>query len=129
MAAQIHDLGGQRVLLIAEHGAPLESERDATDLIGEAIGAEAHCIAVPAARFSADFFQLSTRKAGLFIQKFANYRFHLAILGDIDAHLARSQALNDFVRESNKGQVVTFVQDLDALAARLGVAAPRGACE
>jgi hypothetical protein len=105
--------------MVSADGATLESERDATDLIGDAMGADAALVVIPAARLSADFFKLSTRKAGLFIQKFANYRFRLAIVGDIDAQLASSRALTDFVRESNQGQVVTFARDLDDLAARL----------
>jgi hypothetical protein len=67
-------MGERRALLVSDTGARLESERDAADLIGDAIGADAALVLVPAARLGDDFFQLNTRKAGLFIQKFANYR-------------------------------------------------------
>ena len=106
--------------MLAADGPPLESERDATDLIGEALGAGAELVVIPAARLSGDFFRLSTRKAGLFIQKFTNYRVRLAILGDIEARIAASDALADFVRESNKGEAVWFVTDEAALEAKLG---------
>lgn len=100
-------------------GVALESERDATDVIGEALGAGAETVVVPMERLGADFFKLETRKAGLFIQKFTNYRIRLVVLGDISAHLAASRVLTDFVRESNRGDSVWFLTDNDALSAKL----------
>jgi Domain of unknown function (DUF4180) len=41
--------------------------------------------------------------AGEFAQKFVNYRLRLAIVGDISQHLAGSEALCDFVAETNRG--------------------------
>jgi hypothetical protein len=115
----LHDLAGTPALLVSTEGAALDSERDATDLIGETFGTGAELVVIPAERFSADFFTLSTRKAGLFIQKFTNYRIRLVIVGEIGAHVSASQALADFVRESNRGQSVWFVRDMDELRARL----------
>lgn len=120
MSHSIRQIRGLTALVLAADGAALESERDATDVIGEALGAGAELVAIPASRLSDDFFRLSTRKAGLFIQKFTNYRIRLAIVGDIEAHVAASDALRDFVRESNKGAAVWFVSDDDALEAKLG---------
>ena len=107
------------VLTLPEDGRALENERDATDVIGEALGAGADCVVIPVARFSAGFFDLSTRKAGLFIQKFTNYRIRLVIVGEIGAYVSASQALADFVRESNHGRSVWFVRDMDELEAKL----------
>jgi hypothetical protein len=115
----LHDLAGTPTLLLPAEAPILESERDATDLIGEALGVDAQLVAIPVARFSADFFSLSTRKAGLFIQKFTNYRIRLAIVGEIGAYVSASQALADFVRESNRGQSVWFVRDMDELKSKL----------
>jgi hypothetical protein len=115
----LHDLAGTPALLLSAEGAAIGSERDATDLIGEALGVDAQLVVIPAERLSADFFTLSTRKAGLFIQKFTNYRIRLAIVGEIGAHVDASQALADFVRESNRGRSVWFVRDMDELRAKL----------
>jgi len=112
-------LNGLTILQADADGPALESERDATDLIGEALGVGAEIVAVPVERLSADFFRLETRKAGLFIQKFTNYRIKLVLLGDISAHLAASRALTDFVRESNRGDSVWFLPDRAALEAKL----------
>ena len=59
------------------------------------------------------------RIAGAFIQKIRNYRYRLAIVGDIAQHTNASQSLRDVVFESNKGKDVFFVPDLDAIAVRL----------
>lgn len=106
-------------LVCAAEGAPLASERDALDLIGEAHGANATLVVIPVTRLDDRFFDLSTRIAGEMLQKFTNYGFHVAIVGDISAWTANSGALTDFVRESNKGRSVWFVADMDALEARL----------
>lgn len=112
-------LNGARVWLCDAEGPRLSSGRDATDIIGDAYGSDVAVIALPAARLADAFFDLRTRLAGEFVQKFVNYGVALAIVGDISAHLAASTALRDFARESNRGRHLWFVDDLDALAARL----------
>lgn len=110
---------GLSVFTVAPAGPPLASEADARDLIGQAIGAGAGVIAIPVGRLAPSFFDLKTREAGLFIQKIVNYRMRVAFIGDLSAEIARSAALGDFVRESNRGEAVWFVADQAALAARL----------
>ncbi|CAN5875931.1 DUF4180 domain-containing protein [soil metagenome] len=117
MSLQI--LNGARVWLCDADGPRLSSGRDATDIIGEAYGADIAVIALPASRLADEFFDLSTRLAGEFVQKFVNYGAALAIVGDTSAHVAASTALRDFVYESNRGRHLWFVEDLEALAARL----------
>lgn len=115
----IRQLHGTNVLICAEDGAPLASERDANDFLGAAWAVEATMVAIPVARIDPAFFQLATRLAGDVAQKFVNYRMRLAIIGDISAHCAASKALHDFVYESNQGQALWFVEDFAALDARL----------
>lgn len=112
-------LNGARIWLCDAGGPRLSSGRDATDIIGDAYGAEVAVIALPANRLTDEFFNLSTRLAGEFVQKFVNYGAALAIVGDISAHVAASTALRDFVYESNRGRHLWFVDNLEALAARL----------
>ncbi|UPT64371.1 MAG: DUF4180 domain-containing protein [Hyphomonadaceae bacterium JAD_PAG50586_4] len=118
----VYSLHGERVAEISHRGGPLESERDATDLIAEAMSSDARLVAIPAERLSSDFFQLSTRKAGHFIQKFVNYRLRIAILGDISHHVEQSAPLADFVRriQSWAGRLVRARQQ------RIGHAAGAG---
>ena len=115
----IHDFHGVRVLECAADGPPLNTDRDAGDLIGEAWAQQAALIAVPVARLGEGFLDLRTRIAGEIIQKFVTYRLRLAIIGDISPWTAGSKALRDFVFESNRGNHVWFVADLEELEARL----------
>lgn len=113
---------GVPVLLCAPDGAPVATVQDALDhLVGGAFQ-HAEVVAVPADRLDDSFFDLSSGLAGAILQKFANYRLHLVVVGDISHHLRASAALPDLVRESNQGRHVWFVADLDDLAARLGQA-------
>ena len=77
---------------------------------------------IPTSRIDDAFFQLRTRVAGEIVQKFVNYRLHLVVLGDISSWMQKSQALQDYVRESNQGHALWFMRDLAELessAARL----------
>jgi hypothetical protein len=107
------------VLICAPDGEKLKSERDAVDLIGEAMSSGAELILVPVERLEEDFFQLKTGLAGHFIQKFVTYRRRLVILGDISQHVAQSRALRDFVYETNRGDQVWFMTNLQELNERL----------
>ncbi|WP_371496397.1 DUF4180 domain-containing protein [Kitasatospora sp. NBC_00374] len=126
MTQTLQDLDGTPVLLCAPGGPPLAGEQDALDLIGEAFGLGAHWVAVPVERLPDDFFRLRTRLAGEIVQKFANYRLGLAVLGDIGRHLESGTALRDFVRECNEGSRVWFVEDLAQLGGRLTRTGRRG---
>ena len=89
---------------ISADGPLLSSGADALGVIyGEEVdGAE--WIAVPVARLDPEFFTLSSGIAGEFVQKFVNYKQRLAVVGDISDRLEQSDALRDFVRESNRGR-------------------------
>lgn len=58
-----------------------------------------------------DFFDLSSRIAGDILQKFVNYQFKLAIVGDFSMY--SSPALKDFIYECNRGREICFVNSLD----------------
>lgn len=102
----------------SEDGAPLSTEPDATDILGAAWGERAAFVAIPTARLHPDFFRLETRMAGAFLQKFVTYQMRVAIVGEITEHLQRSTALRDFVRESNKGDQIWFLESMDELGMR-----------
>lgn len=116
---QVEVIGGRRVLLWDAEGAPLASSRDAGDLVGDALSAQADIVVIPAERLSPDFLRLSSGLAGEVLQKFVNYRMKIVILGDIAAALAASGPLRDFVGESNRGRSVWFVADRADLEARI----------
>ncbi|WP_433501132.1 DUF4180 domain-containing protein [Sphaerimonospora sp. CA-214678] len=123
MTDTLQHINGTAVFVCAADGEPLRDERDAIDLIGNAYYQGASWVAIPADRFTDDFFSLRTRVAGEIVQKFVNYRLGLAVVGDISRHTSISSALRDFVYESDRGTQLWFVPDMDALHDRLGTAA------
>lgn len=112
----IHDVP---VLRCAPDGAAIAGEADALDLIGNASYQGARWVVIPAECFDETFFQLRTRVAGNVVQKFAQYGMGLVVLGDISRYTESSSALQDFVRECNRGRQTWFLTDEDELADRL----------
>ncbi|PST84318.1 DUF4180 domain-containing protein [Pedobacter yulinensis] len=53
------------------------------------------------------FFDLKNGMAGDILQKFSNYRFSLAVIGDFSRYQGKS--IRDFIYESNKGRLVNFL--------------------
>jgi Domain of unknown function (DUF4180) len=112
-------ISNRQVLVCASDGKHLKSERDALDLIGEAMQQGSEWILVPVERLDEAFFHLKTRLVGEIIQKFVTYRRHLVILGDISQYKAQSRAFRDFVYEADLGNDVWFVTNLQELDERL----------
>lgn len=59
------------------------------------------------------FYNLKTKFAGEVLQKFSTYNLRLAIIGDFDN--VSSKSLQDFIRESNKGNRIFFVGSKEEL--------------
>lgn len=117
--SELVEIGTMRVLKCANRGAVLRAAADANEMLGDAMSVDANLVAIPLERLGPDFLRLSTGIAGEVFQKFVNYRIKCAIVGDIADALARSSALADFVRETNKGDAIWFVADFDGLRARI----------
>ena len=65
------------------------------------------------------FFDLSSGYAGEILQKFSNYQMKLAIVGDFSQY--QSKSLRDFIRECNRGQLISFAKTVDEVIAKLEV--------
>jgi uncharacterized protein DUF4180 len=110
---------GERLVCCADDGPVIRTEQDAVDLIALSFEHEAGTVVVPVARLDPDFFVLRTRVAGEIAQKFANYRRRLVIVGGIAPWLEESGPLRDFVTETNRGDQLWILADLDELDQRL----------
>lgn len=119
MSDAVRQFGGRDVWVCDPDGPLLDGERAATDIIGDVYGSGAKIVMIPVSRLGAGFLTLSTRIAGDVIQKFVNYGFQVAIIGDVSEAVAQSDALRDFIRESNRGRHVWFLADVAALEARI----------
>jgi hypothetical protein len=94
---------------LAGDGPLIATERDAADIVGDALGQEADLVTIPVARLSPEFFRLGSGLAGAVLQKFSNYRIRVAIIGDISGYTGKSAPLRDFVAESNRRGQVRFL--------------------
>lgn len=66
-----------------------------------------------------DFFVLSTGIAGEILQKFINYNKKIAIVGDYSKYT--SKPLREFIYESNKGNSIYFLQNIDEAVRMLDI--------
>ena len=123
MIANLVGIHGVRVLQIEPDGPELRSDRDAVALIGDALGSQVEMVLLPVSRLDDTFFDLSTRLAGEFVQKFVNYGIRLVIIGDISQHTAESKSLREFAYEANRGDRIWFMPSREMFEHRL-VGAP-----
>jgi hypothetical protein len=84
---------------------------DILDIMGDARYNGSNSLIIHSGNLHPDFFDLKTKLAGEILQKFSNYRMRLAIIGDFSE--LKSKSLRDFIRESNKGKTICFVDSLD----------------
>jgi hypothetical protein len=119
MADVLTAIGGTKAYLLAPDGTKVASEQDAVDLIGQLWGQAVSLVVIPVERFADGVFDLRTTQLGHFTQKFIGYGKQLVVLGDLGEHLAASEPLRAYVRESNRGRHIWFVSDMEELEARL----------
>lgn len=106
--------GNRDISEIISKDVLIKNTQDALDVIGEAAMPE--YMILHEYNFEKDFFDLSTRKLGDVLQKFTNYQIKLAIIGDFSQY--KSNALKDFIYESNKHGDYLFVESLDEIIKR-----------
>lgn len=118
MDIKISEQNGSRVAVIGGTDCRIAGAQDALDLIAT-LGYEygAQKFTLPQGALDPRFFDLSTGLAGEILQKFVNYRAHVAIIGDFSA--PRSQSLADFIRESNRRGSIFFLPDEESALAAL----------
>jgi hypothetical protein len=63
-------------------------------------------VIIPKSAICEDFFRLPAGIAGEVAQKFVNYGFHVAIVGDFSGYT--SKPLRDYIYECNKGRHINF---------------------
>ena len=112
---ECRDVGGKVVAHLT--AGRMETERDVTDLVGNASFGGAHYVLVEADRLPADFFDLSTGFAGEVLQKFSNYRLSLVVIG-FDPRGA-SDSLRAMIVESNRGATAWFLDSVDEALAKV----------
>lgn len=109
---------GVVIALVVSEQPVITDVQSAVDVIATA-GYELDTNRIVIGRDSIDagFYELPTGLAGEILQKFINYDTKLAIYGDFDVY--DSNALAEFIRESNEGNQIFFVATRDEALVRL----------
>jgi hypothetical protein len=89
----------------------INEAQDILDLMGDAVSENSDRMIIREKNLNSDFFRLQTGLAGEILQKFSNYNFKLAIIGEFDKY--KSKNLQDFIRESNRGKRISFVSSFE----------------
>jgi hypothetical protein len=119
MTEELLAIEGERCLVVDADGPRVRDADGGRSLVEDAMNHRARVVVVPVERLDPAFFELRSGIAGEVVQKVLNYGLKFAVIGDISAHVAASDALRDFVIESDRGHSIFFAPDLQALAERL----------
>jgi hypothetical protein len=97
----------------------IKTAQDGLDLLGDAYYQGYDKVILYMKNITPSFFDLKNGLAGEILQKFSNYRVKLVILGDFSSF--ESKSLKDFIRESNNGKHINFLDSRDEAIRKLTV--------
>lgn len=117
MKINIIKIGEENVAELVSDKIEVSKTQDALDLIGNCFGLKANKAIIYEKNIIPEFFDLKTGIAGEILQKFVNYYFKIAIIGDYSKY--QSNALKDFIYESNKQGEINFVSSIEEAKERL----------
>ncbi len=113
---KFHTINNIAVAELTDNTFIINKVQDALDLMADVSCKDCNRMIVYENNLNKDFFDLSTRFAGEILQKFSNYQFKLVIIGDFSKY--KSKSLQDFIRESNRGNRIFFTEDLQSALLR-----------
>ncbi len=117
MELNVFEVKACRIAEIVSDEVVINNPQDALDVIAEASAQDAYAIILYEKNLTPAFFDLQTRLAGEILQKHANYRVKVAIIGEFEKFTSKS--LRAFIIESNRGNLVFFVADRETAIACL----------
>lgn len=110
MEVIVHNINGSKIAEIIASDVLLATPEDGIDLLGNFYYQGFDKIIIHQKNLAPDFFDLKNGIAGEVLQKFAQYRVPLAIVGDFSK--IQSKSVHDFIYESNKGKHINFAASL-----------------
>lgn len=110
MKIETHNINNTKIAEIIADNIVLRTTEDGLDLLGNLYYQGFDKIILHEKNITPDFLDLKNGIAGEILQKFAQYRVPLAIVGDFSKK--RSKSVNDFIFESNKGKHINFAHSL-----------------
>ncbi|RKO70918.1 DUF4180 domain-containing protein [Sphingobacterium puteale] len=117
MKIDIFQVNDQNIAEVKDSGMLINNLDDGLQIMVDCGAQEAYKAILYQENISPDFFELKTKLAGDILQKYTQYDFDVAIVGDFSIY--NSKSLNDFIYESNKGRKINFVATRDEAITRL----------
>ena len=110
MKIETHNINDTQIAEVISDLIIINKIEDGVDLLGDLYYQGFDRLAIHEENITPAFFDLKNGIAGEILQKFSTYRVRLAVVGDFSKYTSKS--LNDFIRESNKGRHINFVNSL-----------------
>lgn len=110
MIIQTHIIATVNIAEIQSDEELVSSVEKGGDLLAELYYQGFDKIILSVHHLSPQFFDLKTGFAGELLQKFANFRMQLVIVGDVTPF--SNDRFEEFIGESNKSNQVNFAKDL-----------------
>lgn len=117
MKIETHIINETRIAEIISDTTVIETAENGLDLLGNIYYQDFGKIILHEKNITPRFFDLKTGIAGEILQKFSNYRVHLAVVGDFSKY--ESKSVKDFIFESNKTGQIHFVGTLSEAIEKL----------
>jgi hypothetical protein len=111
MEIKTHTINDLKYAEVIADYVVLKTSEDGLDLLGNLYYQGLDKILIHEKNIIPEFFDLKTGLAGEVLQKFAQYRMPLAIIGDFSKFTSKS--IRDFIYESNNGRHINFVASAD----------------
>jgi hypothetical protein len=115
---KLHKIEDAVIAELTDENFIISHGQDVLDLMGDLIAID-NCnrIILRENNLHADFYRLHTGLAGEVLQKFSNYNFKLAVIGDFSKYTSKS--FQDLIRENNKGNRIFFVSNIEDSLSKL----------
>jgi hypothetical protein len=111
------EIGNIVVAELMDENFVVTEVQEMLDLMGDSGANDCYRLILNEKNLHPDFFRLHTGFAGEILQKFSTYGFKLAIIGDFSKY--KSKSLQDFIYESNRGNRIFFVENIDVGLSKL----------
>jgi hypothetical protein len=111
MEIKVHRVNDMEIAELVAGTMLITTAGDGLDLLGSLYFQGFDKVIIHSSHITPAFFDLKTGIAGEVLQKFSNYRVHLAIVGDFSSNQSRS--MQDFISESNRSGHINFVDSTE----------------
>lgn len=110
-------IGEENIAELISDNIELSKAQDAVDLMANCFNSKTKKLIIHEKNLIPSFFDLKTGIAGEILQKFVNYNFKIAIIGDFSKY--QSNVLKDFIYESNKQGEINFIKSIEEAKEKL----------